>query len=110
MLLIIPILTISHSYLFSSRREERVACLDLQTFTMNQPVSKAAPSSTLVYRTIVNVVRSAAQAENVPEPPNLLSERTYDEAFKRPDYAYPLALVPGQFTSNYRKLTPAELR
>lgn len=87
-----------------------MACLDLQTFTMNQPVSKGAPSSTLVYRSIVNVVRSSAQAENVPEPPNLLSERAYDEAFKRPDYAYPLALVPGQFTSNYRKLSPAELR
>lgn len=77
---------------------------------MNLPVPRSAPSFTLLHRSITNAVRSAAEAENMKVPTNLLPPRVYDDAYQRPDYAYPLVLVPGQFTSNYRKLTPAELR
>ncbi|XP_030568706.1 supporter of activation of yellow protein [Drosophila novamexicana] len=97
-------------YFNKTRKEERVACLDLQTFTMNLPVPRTAASSTLLHRSITNVVREAALAENMPVPPQLLAPRIYDAAYQDSDYVYPLALVPGQFTSNYRRLTPAELR
>lgn len=77
---------------------------------MNLPVPRTAASSTLLHRSITNVVREAALAENMPVPPQLLAPRIYDAAYQDSDYVYPLALVPGQFTSNYRRLTPAELR
>lgn len=77
---------------------------------MNFPVQHSAASSTALHRSITDTVLAAAQAENMPTPPQLLGPRAYDEAFQQPDHAYPLALVPGQFSSSYRKLTPAELR
>lgn len=77
---------------------------------MNFPVQHTAASSTALHRPITEAVYAAAQAENMPTPPQMLGPRAYDEAFQQLDYAYPLALVPGQFTSSYRQLTPAELR
>jgi len=46
----------------------------------------------------------------VPEPPTLLPPRVYDEAFRDSDYAYPLTVVPDQFSLAYRHFEPAELR
>ncbi|XP_017066926.1 supporter of activation of yellow protein isoform X2 [Drosophila eugracilis] len=97
-------------YFNKTRKDERVACLDLQTFTLNLPVQRTAPTSTCLQRSIVNVVRAAAEAENIPAPPNLLPPRVYDEAFRNIDYAYPLTVVPDQFSFAYRQFAPAELR
>ncbi|XP_016949471.1 supporter of activation of yellow protein isoform X2 [Drosophila biarmipes] len=97
-------------YFNKTRKDERQVCLDLQTFTMNQPLHRTAPTSTCLQRSIVNVVRAAAEAENMPEPPTLLPPRVYDEAFRHSDYAYPLTVVPDQFSSAYRHFEPAELR
>lgn len=93
-----------------SRKDERLACLDLQTFTMNQPLQWTAPTSTRLHRSIANVVRAAAEAENMPAPPTLLPPRVYDEAFRVSDYAYPLTVVPDQFSFAFRQFEPAELR
>ncbi|KAH8354819.1 hypothetical protein KR084_009129 [Drosophila pseudotakahashii] len=97
-------------YFNKTRKDERQACMDLQTFTVNQPLPKTAPLATCLQRSIANVVREAAEAENVPVPPNLLQPRDYDEAFRNPDYAYPLALLPDQFSMGFRQFDPAELR
>ncbi|KAH8298594.1 hypothetical protein KR018_003670 [Drosophila ironensis] len=97
-------------YFNKTRKEERQVCLDLQTFTMNQPQESAAPASTLLQRPMANVVRAAAEAENIPAPPCLLQPRDYSEAFRNSDYAYPLTVVPDQFSFSYRQYDPAELR
>ncbi|XP_016995199.2 supporter of activation of yellow protein [Drosophila takahashii] len=97
-------------YFNKTRKDERQACMDLQTFTVNQPLPKTAPLATCLQRSLANVVREAAEAENMPVPPDLLKPRVYDEAFRNPDYAYPLALVPDQFALGYREFDPAELR
>ncbi|KAH8421455.1 hypothetical protein KR009_008309 [Drosophila setifemur] len=97
-------------YFNKTRKEERRACLDLQTFTMNQPQQWNSPTNTCMLRSIVNVVRSAAEAENMPAPPCLLPPRDYDAAFRNSDYAYPLTVVPDQYSVSYRQYEPAELR
>ncbi|XP_016976773.1 supporter of activation of yellow protein [Drosophila rhopaloa] len=97
-------------YFNKTRKDERLACLDLQTFTMNQPLQRTAPTFTLLQRSITNLVRAAAEAENIPAPPSLLPPRVYDEAFRHSDYAFPLTVVPDQFSLAYRHFEPAELR
>ncbi|XP_020803477.1 supporter of activation of yellow protein isoform X1 [Drosophila serrata] len=97
-------------YFNKTRKDERLACLDLQTFTMNQPLQWTAPPSTRLHRSIANVVLEAAEAENMPAPPTLLPPRVYDEAFRVSDYAYPLTVVPDQFSFAFRQFEPAELR
>ncbi|KAH8235634.1 hypothetical protein KR032_004523 [Drosophila birchii] len=97
-------------YFNKTRKDERLACLDLQTFTMNQPLQWTAPTSTRLHRSITNVVLAAAEAENMPAPPTLLPPRVYDEAFRVSDYAYPLTVVPDQFSFAFRQFEPSELR
>ncbi|KAH8318439.1 hypothetical protein KR074_010303 [Drosophila pseudoananassae] len=97
-------------YFNKTRKEERLACLDLQTFTMNQPQHRTAPLCTRLQRSISNYVRAAAEAENLETPPTLVSPRVYDQAFRSSDYAYPLTVVPDQFSFAYRVFKPAELR
>ncbi|XP_017034701.1 supporter of activation of yellow protein isoform X1 [Drosophila kikkawai] len=97
-------------YFNKTRKDERLACLDLQTFTMNQPLQWTAPTSTRLHRSIANVVLAAAEAENMPAPPTLLPPRVYDEAFRVSDYAYPLTVVPDQFSFAFRQFEPTELR
>ncbi|KAH8287247.1 hypothetical protein KR054_004724 [Drosophila jambulina] len=97
-------------YFNKTRKDERLACLDLQTFTMNQPLQWTAPTSPRLHRSIANVVLAAAEAENMPAPPTLLPPRVYDEAFRDSDYAYPLTVVPDQFSFAFRQFEPAELR
>ncbi|EDV44540.2 uncharacterized protein Dana_GF20276, isoform A [Drosophila ananassae] len=97
-------------YFNKTRKEERLACLDLQTFTMNQPQHRTAPLCTRLQRSISNVVRAAAEAENMEAPPTLVTPRIYDQAFQSSDYAYPLTVVPDQFSFAYRVFKPAELR
>ncbi|XP_017109792.2 supporter of activation of yellow protein [Drosophila bipectinata] len=97
-------------YFNKTRKEERLACLDLQTFTMNQPQHRTAPLCTRLQRSISNYVRAAAEAENMEAPPTLVSPRVYDQAFRSSDYAYPLTVVPDQFSFAYRVFKPAELR
>lgn len=77
---------------------------------MNQPQHRTAPLCTRLQRSISNVVRAAAEAENLEAPPTLVSPRIYDQAFQSSDYAYPLTVVPDQFSFAYRVFKPAELR
>ncbi|XP_017055408.2 LOW QUALITY PROTEIN: supporter of activation of yellow protein [Drosophila ficusphila] len=97
-------------YFNKTRKDERLVCLDLQTFTMNQPQQRTAPSCTRLQRSIASVVRAAAEAENIPVPPTLVPPRVYDEAFQHSDYAYPVTVVPDQFSLLYRQFEAAELR
>ncbi|XP_030381027.1 supporter of activation of yellow protein [Scaptodrosophila lebanonensis] len=97
-------------YFNKTRKEERTACLDLQTFTMNTPLPRTAPTSMLLDISVTSAIRSAAQAENMSEPHTLPQPLDYEAAFRGVAYAYPLKLVPGQFASWYRKFTPQELR
>ncbi|XP_039496863.1 supporter of activation of yellow protein [Drosophila santomea] len=97
-------------YFNKTRKDERLSCLDLQTFTMNQPQKRTAPTCTRLERSIAHLVRAVAEAANIPAPPTLLPPRVYDEAFRHSDYAYPLTVVPDQFSLGYRQFEPAELR
>lgn len=95
--------------LYYSRKEERLACLDLQTLTVNVPLPATAPTTTLVNRAIADAVTEAAKAENIPEPPTLLRPRNTTPPLDV-DASYPVALVPGQYSAKYRHYTAVELR
>ncbi|XP_033171100.1 supporter of activation of yellow protein [Drosophila mauritiana] len=99
-----------NSYFNKSRKDERQCCMDLQTFTINQPQPRTAPTCTRLERSTADLVREVAEEANIPAPPNLLLHRVYDEAFRNSDYAYPLTVVPDQFSMAYRQFEPAELR
>ncbi|XP_036345618.1 supporter of activation of yellow protein-like, partial [Rhagoletis pomonella] len=97
-----------NSYFNRSRKEERLACLDLQTLTVNVPLPATAPTATLVYRPVAEAVAEAAKAEQIPEPPTLLRPRVTTTS-RESDANYPVAVVPGQYCTNYRQYTPLEL-
>ncbi|XP_004531131.1 supporter of activation of yellow protein [Ceratitis capitata] len=97
-----------NSYFNRTRKEERLACLDLQTLTMNVPLPATAPTTTSVNRPIAEVVAAAAKAEKIPEPPTLLQPRRTTPP-RDLNTSYPVALVPGQYSAQYRQYTPFEL-
>ncbi|KAI8115406.1 Supporter of activation of yellow protein [Lucilia cuprina] len=98
-----------NAYFNRTRKEERLTCLDLQTFTVNKPSPAAAPIAAIPNRPIAEAVARAAKAEKIPQPPTLMKERVWEPLRPREAY-YPLSLVPGQFCEKYYDYTPQELR
>ncbi|XP_037820221.1 supporter of activation of yellow protein isoform X2 [Lucilia sericata] len=98
-----------NAYFNRTRKEERLTCLDLQTFTVNKPSPAAAPIAAIPNRPIADAVARAAKAEKIPQPPTLMKERVWEPLRPREAY-YPLSLVPGQFCEKYYDYSPQELR
>uniref|UniRef100_A0A1A9ZKU5 Uncharacterized protein n=1 Tax=Glossina pallidipes TaxID=7398 RepID=A0A1A9ZKU5_GLOPL len=98
-----------NAYFNKTRKEERLNCLDLQTFTINKPMPATSPTATLVNRPVAEAVAMAVKSTQLTEPPTLLKVRISDPPPLR-DIYYPLSLVPGQFCEKYYDYTAQELR
>ncbi|XP_067635687.1 supporter of activation of yellow protein [Eurosta solidaginis] len=97
-----------NAYFNRSRKEERLACMDLQTLTVNVPLPATAPTATLVNRPIADAVAEAIKAEQIPEPPTLLKPRITTPPHNL-DASYPVAVVTGQYSAKYHHYTPLDL-